>query len=142
MYASETWSLTSAEQHLLGVWERRLLRRIYGPVCENGQWRIRNNAEIQILFGEADLVTRVKQARLRWAGHLMRMDRSRGPRMALEGKHGGRRHRGRPPNRWIDQVEEDLRAMGVRRWRAGAQEREEWQRIVVEALVLLRTVEP
>jgi hypothetical protein len=32
------------------------MRKIYGPIDEGGQWRIRTNAEIQELYGEQDLV--------------------------------------------------------------------------------------
>jgi hypothetical protein len=31
LYGCETWSLTLREEHRLGVFENRVLRRIYGP---------------------------------------------------------------------------------------------------------------
>jgi hypothetical protein len=31
LYGCETWSLTSKEEHRLGVFENRVLRRIFGP---------------------------------------------------------------------------------------------------------------
>jgi len=33
----------------LGAWERKVLRRIYGPVEEQGMWRIRNDQELKAL---------------------------------------------------------------------------------------------
>jgi hypothetical protein len=40
----------------LGIFEREILRRIYGPVQDNGQWRIRYNNELYELYDEPDLV--------------------------------------------------------------------------------------
>jgi hypothetical protein len=48
--------------------ERKRLRRIYGPICEEATWRSRYSEEVYSLYDEADLVTAVKIARLRWAG--------------------------------------------------------------------------
>jgi hypothetical protein len=31
LYGCETWSLTAREEHKLGVFENRVLRRIFGP---------------------------------------------------------------------------------------------------------------
>jgi hypothetical protein len=31
LYGYETWSLTLGDEHRLGVFEKRVLRRIYGP---------------------------------------------------------------------------------------------------------------
>jgi hypothetical protein len=37
--------------------------------------------------------------------------------------------------RWLNDVEEDLREVGVRRWRTKAVDRNEWQRILKEVLL-------
>ena len=62
-----------ADELRLGVFERKTLRRIYGPICEEDSWRSRYNNELYHLYGETDLVTAIKKARLRWAGHIVRM---------------------------------------------------------------------
>ena len=38
---SESWTLTVEEGRALAVFERKTLRKIYGPVKENELWRIR-----------------------------------------------------------------------------------------------------
>jgi hypothetical protein len=50
----------------------------------------------------------------------------------FEGKLEGRRGRGRPRLRWINDMEDDLRKLGVKRWRTKALGRVEWASIVRE----------
>jgi hypothetical protein len=50
----------------------------------------------------------------------------------------GRRGRGRPRLRWINDVEEDLKMLSVKRWRRKALEREEWTFVIKEAKVKLK----
>jgi len=41
IYGAETWSLTSKVEKILMTWGRKILRKIYGPTKEKGQWRIK-----------------------------------------------------------------------------------------------------
>jgi hypothetical protein len=43
------------------------------------------------------------------------------------------RYEKRPRKRWIAGIEEDLRIMGVRRWRKQCEERAEWKKITEKA---------
>jgi hypothetical protein len=56
----------------------------------------------------------------------------------FEEKLGGRRGRGRPRLRWVDDVEDDLRNMGLKRWRIKALDRAEWASIIKEAKAKLK----
>ena len=73
MYRAETWVLSKADDLRLGVFERKILRKIYGPICEEAKWRSRYNEELYYLYDETDLVTTIKITSLRWAGHIVRM---------------------------------------------------------------------
>jgi hypothetical protein len=64
---------------------------------------------------------------------MMRIDEKRTPKRVLDWKPIGRRIRGRPKKRWIEDVEEDIQRMGIRGWRKLCKERTEWERITEKA---------
>jgi hypothetical protein len=70
---------------------------------------------------------------LEWLGHVIRFKEARSVKKIFEGKLEGRRGKGRPSLRWIDNVEDDLRKLGVKRWRVKALDREDWALIIREA---------
>jgi hypothetical protein len=41
MYGAEAWVLSKADEARLGVFERKILRRIYGSLCEGGNIEIK-----------------------------------------------------------------------------------------------------
>jgi hypothetical protein len=76
-YGAETLTMSAADENALHVFERKVVRRIYGPVREGERWRIRSIRElVEILRGE-DIVKFVKSQRLAWLGHVERMDEVR-----------------------------------------------------------------
>jgi hypothetical protein len=97
-YGGESWALTNRDEKHLRTFERRILRKIFGPVQnEDGSWRIRMNYELNELIENADIVRFIKSGRIVWLGHVMQMDDKR----ILEWKTIGTRIRGRPRKRWI-----------------------------------------
>jgi len=87
------------------------------------------NHELNELIGNADTVRFIKSRRIAWLGHEMWMDEKRIPKRILEWKPTGRRIRGRPRKRWVEDSEEDIQALGIREWRKRGKERTEWKRI-------------
>jgi hypothetical protein len=63
-YASQTWPLSRLDERLLSIFERRILRYIFGQVEENGTWRRRYNYELYKLFNERDITGYIKAKRL------------------------------------------------------------------------------
>jgi hypothetical protein len=87
-YACETWVLRRKDELTILKWERKVLRRIFGPVCERGCYRIRTNEEVYRIHKEMDLVYIIKTLRLKWLGHVNRMEDHREPKRALQGIPG------------------------------------------------------
>jgi hypothetical protein len=66
------------------------------------------------------------------------MDETRSVKKFFEGKLEGRRGRVRPRLRWINDVEDDLKKLGVKRCRTKALDRVEWASIIREAKAKLK----
>jgi len=51
-------------------------RRILGPVCDNKKenWRILTNKEIYASVKKSNIIERIRFNRLRWFGHVQRME--------------------------------------------------------------------
>jgi hypothetical protein len=83
------------EERSLRTWKRKVMRKIYGPVYDNGIWRIRTNKELTALFQELDIVAEIKKARLRRLGHIERMSEDRVIKKLYMSKPEGRSSVGR-----------------------------------------------
>ena len=115
LYELETWSLTLREECRLIVFEKRVLRRIFGPkrneVTE--EWRKQHNEELNDQYCSPNIVWVIKSIRMRWAGHVARMVERRGVYRVLVGKPEGKRPLGRPRYRWKDNFKMDLQEVGA-----------------------------
>ncbi|CAG9834596.1 unnamed protein product, partial [Diabrotica balteata] len=115
---------------MLGCFERKILRRIYGAVNENGVWRRRYNFELYRIYQEPDIVKHIKIGRLRWVGHVMRMEQTDPARKTLLDRPIGQRRRGRPRTRFLDNIDQDMRNMEIRAWRRKAMDRDDWKKFL------------
>jgi len=75
----ETWSLTLREERRLGVFENRVVRRIFGPKKGDvtWEWRELHNEELNVPYCSLNIMWMIKSKRMRWAGHLARMGETR-----------------------------------------------------------------
>ena len=95
-YGSESWTLTMEEERALAVFERKILQKIYGPVKQNELWRTRQNDELEAIIKGENIVRFIKCRRIRWLGHIERMQDTAIPKKMLYGKLCATRRRGRP----------------------------------------------
>ena len=81
----------------------------------------------------------IKSRRLRWAGHVARMEKCRSAFKILKGKPTGKRPLGRPRRRWEDNIRMDLEEIGINagNWVDLAQDMNYW-RVLVNAALNLR----
>jgi hypothetical protein len=91
---------------------------------------------VYCLYDETDLVTIIKITRLRWAGHIIRMQDNLPCKKITLDKPEGRRRAGRPNLRWMDGVMRDAERLGVRNWRIKARDRHGWRRLLESAKTL------
>ena len=78
---------------------------------------------------------RIKIQRLRWLGHVIRMDSSKLARKVFESEpDGGSSRKGRPRQRWaVGQVDENVTMLGIRNWRQAATTHDVWRRKLADA---------
>jgi hypothetical protein len=75
----------------------------------------------------------IKGQRIIWMDHLERLEEDRMPEKIFTQKLAGTKRRGRPRQGRREEVEGDLRVMGVRKWRELVIDREKWRGIVRQA---------
>jgi hypothetical protein len=63
-YASETRVLKEAIIQKLLVFERKILRRLFGPTKENQIWRVETNEELDKLIKYKNIINHIKAQRL------------------------------------------------------------------------------
>jgi hypothetical protein len=100
-YASETSTLTKRDRKQLNIFERKVYRRILGPVYNNQKehWRILTNKEICAVVKKPTMTGTIRLHRLRWVGHVQEMEENRTPKRVLYMNLESTRPRSRPRNR-------------------------------------------
>jgi hypothetical protein len=87
------------------VFERRILRRIFGPTQKaNEEWRLKTNEELENIIRHENIVRHIKSKRLIWLGHVERMPDERVAKSIYKWKTYATRPKRRPRLRWEDGV--------------------------------------
>ncbi|KAK3531798.1 hypothetical protein QTP70_029738, partial [Hemibagrus guttatus] len=123
LYGLETVSLRKRQESELEVAELKMLRFSLGVTRLD---RIRN----EYIRGTAHvgrLGDKVREARLRWFGHVQRRESEYIGRRMLDMELPGRRQRGRP-KRYMDGINEDMKLVGANV--EDAEDRDRWREMI------------
>jgi len=123
LYGAETWELTQRNRQRLKAVEMDYMRRS----CRVSRLQRVPNEEIKRRMKvEKQIDVDIEERRLKWMGHLGRMDDHRWPRKIWKWQPNERRRRGRPREEWAKQVRVDMERRGLEedQW----MNREEWKR--------------
>jgi len=118
----------------LSLFERKVLRCIFGAKQKKGIWLKRYNYELYEKLNEPKIVNYIQVKRLVWAGHLVRMNNDR----TIKKYSDGVRRVGRPKLRWEYGVDQDMRILEVKNWKRVALKRDEWTKLLKKARVRYR----
>ena len=105
LYNSEVWTMNKKLEHDIDVFQRNLLRRILKIHYPN---KI-SNEDLYSRTGVEPWSQDIKKRRLRWTGHMMRLDETTPVRQALNEatRKAGKKKRGNHKT-WIKVINEDL----------------------------------
>jgi hypothetical protein len=134
LYGCEIWPLTLREEHILRVFENRVLRRIFRPKRDEvmGKWRKLHNEELRDLYSSPNVIRMIKSRRTRRAWRVARMGEKKNAPRLFVGKPEEKRRQGRIRRRWLDNIKMDLGAIcwGGVNWVGLAQDRDKWRALV------------
>ncbi|GFT12574.1 uncharacterized protein TNCV_5093691 [Trichonephila clavipes] len=102
-------------------------------VCcaENGTWR-RSNFELYQSYKESGIVNIIKIQRIKWAGHVVRMDEDRTTEKVFNAQPIDTRRKGRLNFRWIDRLKKkDFLVLRTKNWRTLAGRRLAWKGFLI-----------
>ncbi|XP_063382206.1 uncharacterized protein LOC134668695 [Cydia fagiglandana] len=131
LYGAETWTTYAKQERRLNTFHMRCLRNILGITWQDKVTNQRVLEKAQL----PSLAALLKQRRLRWLGHVHRMEPARIPRRVLLGAVAyAKRNVGRPMLRFKDCVKRDMSAFEIdhHAWEALAEDRDGWRKRVVE----------
>jgi len=109
------------------VFERKILRGIFGPTKENQTRRIKNNEKLVKLIKHENIVNYIKAQKLSWFGHIQRIPEARATKKIFKWKPLTTRPRGRPKYRWEDIIIQNLGQMKIKNWLTCVQDRAKWK---------------
>ena len=137
LYGAESWPLSVTQMKKLEAAHHKFQRRLLGIT-----WRDKVSDDIRKKTGSRKLENIIKERRLRWLGHVLRMDNSRTARQATHWElRGYKRKPGRPRKNWVDVIKLDLENMEST-WEEAeelANDKAEWHQRVAHCSHLVST---
>jgi hypothetical protein len=106
--------VSDTKRRTLSVSENRVLGRIFGRKREEvaGGWRRLHNEELHNLYASPHILKVIKSRRMKWVGHIARMEEMKNAYTILVGEPEGKKPLRRPRRRWEDNIRTDLKEIG------------------------------
>ncbi|XP_048001809.1 uncharacterized protein LOC125238518 [Leguminivora glycinivorella] len=131
LYRAETRTSYAKHERRLNAFHMRCIRNILGI-----HWKDKvTNERVLEIAQLPSLFALLKQRRLRWLGHVHRMQPSRLPRRVMLGAIAdAKRSVGRPMLRHKDCAKRDMQAFNipVHKWEELAEDRDKWRKLVFD----------
>jgi hypothetical protein len=127
--AAETWELKETVIQKLLVFERKILRRIFGPTKDH-IWRAKTNEELDKLIKHKNIINYIKAQRLNWFGHVQDTGTVK---KIFNWKPLTKRSQGRPKYRWEDNIKQDICQLKIKNWIACIQDQGKCKKVVEKA---------
>jgi hypothetical protein len=98
--------VSDMQEHRLRVFENRVLKGMFGPKKEEGNEGCRklHNDKVYSSYFSSDIIRMIKSRRMRWTGHVARLEKKRNAYKVLFGKPEGKVPIRRLQNRWEDNI--------------------------------------
>ena len=134
LYGSETWTLYAGQEKRMNAFHMRCLRRILGIKWQD----MITNTEVLHRAEQTSLFPVFRRRRMRWLGHVRRMEDTRLPKQVLYGELSqGKRGTGRPKLRYKDICKRTLKELCINEeeWSQMAEDRDEWRSKVFDGAI-------
>jgi len=118
------------------VFERKILRKMFGTTYENGSWRIQTNQELDKLIKHKNIINFARVQRLGLYGHIERIQETRMVKAIHAWKPILKRPIGRSKIRWQGDVKKDIQGLKVSNWKTLVQDRRRWKEVFGKAKTL------
>jgi hypothetical protein len=133
-YDCETWDLKETIKNKLMVFERKVLRRIFGLTKErDGTRRIKTNDQLDELIRHNNIINHTKHKDCAGLANLHRMPEEIMVKRVYKWKPMLTRPLGRPKNRWEDHIRNDMKKLKIKNWTSFIQDRNKWKLYVEKA---------
>ena len=124
LYGCETWTCTDKDYKRLNIFHTKRLRAILGKRKDEI-----SNKNLYSRTRSGPLENKIRKARLRWAGHVRRMEDKRIPKRVLFGELVEGKGKGEPRSNWLKCLEEDCMKVNIPygRWTGETKNRQKWR---------------
>jgi len=138
-YVSETFVLKENVLNKLMIFERKIMRKVFGPTRTNdGYWRIKTNQEMNDILKGQNIIVFIKKQKLNWLGHVELMTEDNIVQKIKRWELMSKRPIGRRKTRWEDDVKEDIKSISINNWMKVALNRDSWKKVFERARILYR----